>query len=156
MRVYKIFLLSMLTLSYCCKSNMPTSDVIELAARLNDENLYMKSRGFEDLIDAIKSLSCAHISNYSRDEIVQKTISGLLANLDPHTSYLNEKEMKALMEHTSGEFAGIGTQIALDNGLIRIINVLDGTPAYKGALRQGDYILCIDDEYINGIKGVKV
>lgn len=152
MRIYKIFsFIVLITLSNHCKSRELLLDPIALAVKGNDTTLYAKQSGFEDLISIIKSLSDLHISNYQRHEIVQKTICGLLSNLDPHTSYLNENEFKALMEHTSGEFGGLGIQIALDNGLIRVVNVIDDTPAYKSKLKQGDYILCINDEYINGI-----
>ena len=100
------------------------------------------------LIEAIKTL---HISNYSDSELIKKTIKGLLSNMDPHTAYLDKKDFNLLLSDTSGTFYGIGTQIAIDNGIIRIVAVLDDTPAYKAKLKAGDYIVCIDDEYINGI-----
>lgn len=92
-----------------------------------------------------------HVVNYSRDELITKAIEGFLSNLDPHTCYLNEKYYKSLMEQTDGEFGGIGTEIILDSGLIRIITPIDDTPAYKAGIKPGDYILCINDEYISGI-----
>lgn len=92
-----------------------------------------------------------HVVNYSRDELITKAIEGFLSNLDPHTCYLNEKYYKSLMEQTDGEFGGIGTEIILDSGLIRIITPIDDTPAYKAGIKPGDYVLCINDEYVSGI-----
>lgn len=106
---------------------------------------------YDYLLNLIQELKYAHISSYSDQELVNKAIKGLLSTLDPHTSYLDEKEFKALKESASGEFYGIGTQIAIDHGLILIITTVDGTPAHKAGLRSGDKIICIDGDYINGI-----
>ena len=118
-------------------------------AQESNEKKFDKS--YEYLLNLIQELKYAHISSYSDQELVNKAIKGLLSTLDPHTSYLDEKEFKALKENASGEFYGIGTQIAIDHGLILIITTVDGTPAHKAGLRSGDKIICIDGDYINGI-----
>lgn len=130
-------------------------------AKGSDSKLYVpeslvKAYGEENskyvyLNSIIEIIQKNHVVMYSRDDLVLKAIEGFLNNLDPHTSYLNEKAYKSLMEQTDGEFGGIGTEIILDSGLIRIITPIDDTPAYKVGLKPGDYILCIDDEYINNI-----
>ncbi|MDR2724340.1 MAG: S41 family peptidase [Holosporaceae bacterium] len=92
-----------------------------------------------------------YVNNLSECEITEKAIAGMLAALDPHTSYLNEKAFAALKNQTDGEFGGLGIEIAIDDGFIRIISPVDDTPAYKAGIKSGDLIIYIDDECINGI-----
>ncbi len=100
------------------------------------------------IVDSVKN---NHVVKYENSELLLKAVEGFLSNLDPHTSYLNEKTFKSLIEQTDGQFGGIGTEIIIDSGLIRIVTPIDDTPAYKEGLKSGDYVICIDDEYINGI-----
>jgi carboxyl-terminal processing protease len=94
-------------------------------------------------------------SEYAKDlsecEITEKAISGMLESLDPHSSYLNEKALTALKNQTDGEFGGLGIEITMDEGFVRIISPIDDTPAYKAGVKSGDLIIYIDDECINGI-----
>ncbi|MDR0555865.1 MAG: S41 family peptidase [Holosporaceae bacterium] len=92
-----------------------------------------------------------YVKKISECEIVEKAITGVLAALDPHSSYLNEKAFAALKNQTEGEFGGLGIEMVIDEGFIRIISPIDDTPAYKAELKGGDLIIYIDDEYINGI-----
>ncbi|MDR1551338.1 MAG: S41 family peptidase [Holosporaceae bacterium] len=92
-----------------------------------------------------------YVKNLSECEITEKAIIGLLSSLDPHSSYLNEKAFLALRNQTDGEFGGLGIEIVIDEGFIRIISPVDDTPAYKAGIKSGDVIIYVDDEYINGI-----
>jgi carboxyl-terminal processing protease len=92
-----------------------------------------------------------YVKNLSECEITEKAISGLLASLDPHSSYLNEKAFTVLKNQTEGEFGGLGIEITIDEGFIRIISPIDDTPAYKVGLKSGDLIIYIDDECVSGV-----
>ncbi|MDR3187363.1 MAG: S41 family peptidase [Holosporaceae bacterium] len=92
-----------------------------------------------------------YVKNLSECEITEKSIAGALASLDPHSSYLNEKAFASLRNQTDGEFGGVGIEIMIDDGFIRIISPIDDTPAYKAGLKCGDLIIYINDECINGI-----
>ena len=87
----------------------------------------------------------------SDGKITEKLIAGLLSSLDPHSSYLDEKSFNALKTQTDGEFGGIGIEMMVDDGFVRVISPIDDTPAYKAGLKSGDLIIYIDDECINGI-----
>ncbi|MCR5224960.1 MAG: S41 family peptidase [Alphaproteobacteria bacterium] len=92
-----------------------------------------------------------YVKNMSEGCITEKAIAGLLSSLDLHSSYLNEKAFTSLKEQTDGEFGGIGIEMIVDEGLVRVISPIDDTPAYKAGLKSGDLIIYIDDECINGI-----
>ncbi|MDR1982372.1 MAG: S41 family peptidase [Holosporaceae bacterium] len=92
-----------------------------------------------------------YVKNLSECEITEKAISGMLSSLDPHSSYLNEKAFTSLKNQTDGEFGGLGIEIIIDEGFVRIISPIDDTPAYKAGIKSGDLIIYIDDECINGI-----
>jgi carboxyl-terminal processing protease len=96
-------------------------------------------------------IASEYVKNLSECEITEKTIAGMLSSLDPHSSYLNEKAFAFLKNQTSGEFGGLGIEIIIDEGFIRIISPIDDTPAYKAGIKSGDLIIYIDDECINGI-----
>ncbi|GHT92225.1 hypothetical protein FACS1894122_05780 [Alphaproteobacteria bacterium] len=92
-----------------------------------------------------------YVNELDEGEISEKAVSGVLASLDPHSCYMNEKSFASLKTQTDGEFGGLGIEIMMDDGFIRIISPIDDTPAYKAGLRSGDLIIYINDECINGI-----
>ncbi|MDR0677241.1 MAG: S41 family peptidase [Holosporaceae bacterium] len=92
-----------------------------------------------------------YIKNLSECEMTEKAIAGILASLDPHSSYLNEKAFMALKNQTNGEFGGLGIEILIDDGFIRVISPIDDTPAYKAGIKSGDLIIYVNDECINGV-----
>ena len=92
-----------------------------------------------------------YVNELSEGESVEKTISGMLSSLDPHSSYLNEKAFSALKNQTEGEFGGLGIEIMMDESFVRIISPIDDTPAYKAGLKSGDMIIYINDECVNGL-----
>jgi carboxyl-terminal processing protease len=75
-------------------------------------------------------------------------MNGMLAELDPHSSYLNSDDFKDFNDKTQGEFGGLGIQITSDRGAIRVISPIDDTPAEKAGIKAGDYITRIDDEQV--------
>ena len=92
-----------------------------------------------------------YVSEIADSDMMEKIISTLLPSLDPHSSYLNEKAFAALKNQIDGEFGGLGIEIMIDEGFIRVISPVDDTPAYKAGLKSGDLIIYIDDECINGV-----
>ncbi|MDR3179769.1 MAG: S41 family peptidase [Holosporaceae bacterium] len=92
-----------------------------------------------------------YVNELEDGEITEKAISGVLSSLDPHSGYMNEKAFASLRTQTDGEFGGLGIEIMMDEGFIRIISPIDDTPAEKAGLRAGDLIVYINDELISGI-----
>ncbi len=83
--------------------------------------------------------------------LFESAIRGMLSHLDPHSDYLNVEEFKALQDSTAGKFAGLGIEVGMDHGLLKIISPLDDTPAYKAGLKAGDYIIRLNGTPIKGM-----
>jgi carboxyl-terminal processing protease len=78
-------------------------------------------------------------------QLIDGAVKGMLAALDPHSSYMDAKEYREFQVQTRGEFAGLGMQVTMENGLVKIISPIDDTPAARAGLKPGDLILAIDD-----------
>jgi carboxyl-terminal processing protease len=92
-----------------------------------------------------------YVNDLDDEEITEKAIASILSSLDPHSCYLNEKAFTSLKNQTDGEFGGLGIEIMMDDGFVRVISPVDDTPAYRAGLKPGDLIIYIDNECINGI-----
>lgn len=109
-------------------------------------------------IDAIKRLSNAfeHIREYyveevTDEELLNLAIHGMLEGLDPHSTYLEPAQFDSLMEHTEGAFSGLGLEVDMDGGLVRVVSPIDNTPAAKAGIRAGDMIIKLDDTQVRGL-----
>jgi carboxyl-terminal processing protease len=79
------------------------------------------------------------------------SIKGLLGSLDPHSEYLDEQAFSLLEEHSSGEFGGLGVEVSLEKGAIRVISPIDGTPAYRAGILPGDLIIKLDSNAVQNM-----
>lgn len=86
----------------------------------------------------------AYVEPISDEKLMQAAIRGMLSNLDPHSEYLDRVQMETLSEETNGIYAGLGIEVAGDEGVLRVIAPFDGTPAQRAGIRAGDVIIRID------------
>jgi carboxyl-terminal processing protease len=84
-------------------------------------------------------------------ELFDNAIRGMLAGLDPHSSYLDEEEFKELQTSTTGEFGGLGIEVTMEDGAVKVITPLVDTPAFKAGLKPGDYIVKLGKEPVQGL-----
>lgn len=92
-----------------------------------------------------------YVEEITEEELIEKAINGMLSNLDPHSGYMNEEIYKEMQVDTSGKFGGLGIQITMDEGFVKIISPIDDTPAYKAGLKAGDLITQIDNIPVLGL-----
>jgi carboxyl-terminal processing protease len=84
-------------------------------------------------------------------KLITEAINGMLTGLDPHSSYLDAEAFKDLRSTTSGEFGGLGLEVNLEDGLVRVISPIEDTPAFRAGVKAGDYIMKIDDTPVRGM-----
>ncbi len=102
-------------------------------------------RNFSDIFARIKS---DYVEEVSDKELLENAIRGMLSGLDPHSSYLDKEEYKELKIGTTGQFGGLGIQVGMENGFVKVISPIDDTPAYKAGLKAGDLIISLDKKPI--------
>ena len=107
---------------------------------------YLKFLG--DSIEKIKTDYVEHVEN---KEIVESAINGILSSLDPHSSFLNAKNLEDMKIQTKGEFGGLGIEVTMENGFVKVISPIDDTPAYKAGIKAGDYITHLNKKSVIGL-----
>ena len=112
----------------------------------NDE-LYKKIDLFGEVLEKI-TLECVDEVNHSG--IMVSAINGVLQSLDPYSAYLSPELFKSMQTETKGEFGGLGIEIGMEAGVVKVISPIDDTPAQKAGIKSGDYIVRIADEQVQG------
>jgi len=92
-----------------------------------------------------------YIEEVDDKKLLEMSIKGLLGSLDPHSEYLDEQAFSLLEEHSSGEFGGLGVEVSLEKGAIRVISPIDGTPAYRAGILPGDLIIKLDSNAVQNM-----
>ncbi len=125
-------------------TNPVAADRSEAKAELPLEDL----RTFAEVFGRIKK---DYVEEVSDEALIEGAIRGMLASLDPHSAYLNREEYRDLQVGTSGEFGGLGIEVGVESGLIKVIAPIDDTPAARAGLLAGDLIVRIDDKPVKGL-----
>lgn len=105
-------------------------------------------RTFTEIFAKIKS---DYVEQVDDKELLENAIHGMLEGLDPHSTYLDGDSYKDLQEGTSGEFGGLGIEVGMENGFIKVISPIDDTPAHKAGIKAGDLIIKLDDRSVKGM-----
>lgn len=105
-------------------------------------------RNFSDIFSRIKS---DYVEDVEDEVLLEHAIRGMLSGLDPHSTYLSPDEYNELRIGTSGEFGGLGIQVGMEDGFVKVISPIDDTPAYKAGLQAGDLIIRLDEKTVKGL-----
>lgn len=100
---------------------------------------------------AISQIKNYYVKPVKNNKLFDNAIQGMLAGLDPHSSYLDETAFKELQSSTKGEFGGLGIEVTMDKGVIKVIAPIDDTPAAKADIQPGDYIIRLDNKAVQGL-----
>ena len=131
------------TFSICLIVSLITS----AQANPNDE-LYKKLDLFSDVLNTIKK---EYVDEVKQDEVIDSAINGMLQSLDPYSSYMSPEAFQNMNRDTKGEFGGLGIEITMEAGLVKIITPIEGTPADKAGVLAGDYIVKINGKQVKGM-----
>ncbi len=105
-------------------------------------------RTFTEIFAKIKS---DYVEPVDDKELLQNAVRGMLEGLDPHSTYLDGESYKDLKEGTSGEFGGLGIEVGMENGFVKVISPIDDTPAQKAGIKAGDLIIKLDEMPVKGL-----
>jgi K+-transporting ATPase B subunit len=105
-------------------------------------------RSFAEVFGAIKS---GYVESVEDKKLINGAINGMLSDLDPHSAYLDPEAFKELQVGTQGEFGGLGIEVGMEDGFVRVVSPIEDTPAFRAGLKPGDLIIKLDDTPVKGM-----
>ena len=135
MKIIKYYLLIFLSFFYLSSANSSEVDI------------YKKIDLFGEVLEKINR---EYIDEINQSESMDSAINGLLQSLDPYSSYMSPEILEEMQTETSGEFGGLGIEVGMEAGVVKVISPIDDTPASKAGLKAGDYIVKINDTQVQG------
>ena len=114
----------------------------------DDANTYELLNLFGEVMERAK---LNYVEEVSDKKLIESAINGMLTSLDPHSSYLDADSFNYMSEQTKGKFGGLGIEVTMDNGLVKVVSPIDDTPAAKAGIKAGDYITNINGETVVGM-----
>ncbi len=126
-----------------------TAELAENAAATKVQPLPLKElRTFTEIFERIKA---AYVEPVDDAELLESAIKGMLSGLDPHSNYLDPEAFKDLRVSTSGEFGGLGIEVGMEDGFVRVVAPIDDTPAQRAGVMAGDMIIKLDSKAVKGM-----
>ena len=113
----------------------------------NSNEIYEKIDLFGEVLETIKQ---EYVDEVDQVDIMDSAINGLLQSLDPYSAYMSPKSFEGMRTDTKGEFGGLGIEIGMESGVVKVISPIDDTPAANAGIKSGDYIVRIDGEQVQG------
>ena len=117
-------------------------------AKNNISLLYEKLDLFSDVLEKINN---EYVNEIDQGEAIDSAINGMLQSLDPYSSYMNPESFKNMNIETKGEFGGLGIEITMESGFVKVITPIEDSPADKIGIKAGDYIIKINDKQVKGL-----
>ena len=113
----------------------------------SESDIYKKIDLFGEVLEKINE---EYVEDINQSESMDSAINGLLQSLDPYSAYLSPENFEEMQTETSGEFGGLGIEVSMEAGVVKVITPIDDTPASRAGLKAGDYIVKIDDVQVQG------
>jgi len=120
---------------------------LNLANSYSNNELYEKIDLFGEVLEKIKK---DYVDDVNQSKIMDSAINGVLQSLDPYSAYMSPELFKEMQTDTRGEFGGLGIEIGMESGVVKVISPIDDTPAAKAGIKAGDYIIKIGDDQVQG------
>src|ERR1700729_2713037 len=127
----------------------PRSDMLIAAAKAaTTPDTYAQLNLLGDVFERIRT---DYVEKPDDSKLVEGAINGMVTSLDPHSRYMNQQAWRDMQETTHGEFGGLGIEVTMEDGLVKVVSPMDGTPAAKAGILSGDFITYIDGDAVQGL-----
>ncbi len=113
----------------------------------NSDELYQKIDLFSEVLEKIKE---DYVDDVDQAEVMDAAINGVLQSLDPYSAYMNQEMLDSMETETKGAFGGLGIEVGMEAGVVKVISPIDDTPASRAGVKAGDYIVRIDNTQVQG------
>jgi carboxyl-terminal processing protease len=113
-----------------------------------DTSVYQQLDLFGDVFERIRA---QYVEEADSKKLIEAAVNGMLTSLDPHSSYMNAEDYAAMQVETKGEFGGLGIEVTQQDGYVKVVSPIDGTPADKAGITSGDLIIKVDGKSVNGL-----
>ncbi len=118
------------------------------SAAAQDDDNYDQISLFGAVLERIRA---DHVAEPEVEALIEAAINGMLSSLDPHSAYLSPRSFKEMQVQSKGEFGGLGIEVTMENGVVKVVSPIDDTPAFRAGLKPGDLITHIDSERVLGL-----
>ncbi len=122
--------------------------VQEVVAQAGSADSFRQLKLFGDVYERVRA---EYVEEVGEQQLIEAAIDGMLTSLDPHSSYLDTEKYRDMQVQTRGEFGGLGIEVTMENGLVKVVSPIDDTPASKAGVQPGDLVTHIDGEAVMGM-----
>ena len=122
-------------------------NIFHIANSQNTDKLYQKIDLFSEVLETIQK---EYVDEIDQSDVMDSAINGVLQSLDPYSAYMNPSIFEEMQTETSGQFGGLGIEVSMESGVVKVISPIDDTPAAKAGVKAGDYIVRINNEQVQG------
>ncbi len=129
-------------------ATQPHSMLVGSSAKAASSDTYRQLNLFGDVFERVRA---DYVEKPDDSKLVESAINGMLAGLDPHSSYMDPKSFRDMQVQTRGEFGGLGIEVTMEDGLVKVVAPIDDTPAAKAGVMANDIITKLDDEQVQGL-----
>src|SRR5690554_5633602 len=126
----------------------PRTALMGASAVAATSDTYRQLNLFGDVFERVRS---DYVEKPDDAKLVESAVSGMMAGLDPHSSFMDAKSFRDMRVQTRGEFGGLGIEVTMENGLIKVVSPIEDTPAFRAGLEAGDLITHLDGEPVTGL-----
>ena len=127
---------------------MSSPIVAQQAGGANTSETYRQLNLFGEIFERVRA---DFVEKQTDEELIEAAINGMLTSLDPHSGYMNSKTFRDMQVQTRGEFGGLGIEVTMEQGFVKVVSPIDDTPAARAGLKPGDFITHLNDEQIQGL-----
>jgi len=148
MRKSQYALWTLLVLAVLAAGSTMVSWAASPSTPAGNSDIYKQLDLFGEVLERVRA---DYVEKPDDSKLIEAAINGMLMALDPHSSYLNPKEFRDMQVQTRGEFGGLGIEVTMENGVVKVVSPIEDTPAAKAGIMSGDFITALDKEQIQGL-----